>query len=97
MARLGRRDQAASARRDAARALAHLRATGRAHEALVAGAGAAALHEGREPALAQLDSLLDIGPPSHLGWSMPLEPALRPLHGHPGFARTLARLADRAK
>ena len=43
------------------------------------------------------NALLASGPPSVLGWTLPVEPFFRPLIGQPGFARVLARLAERAR
>jgi DNA-binding winged helix-turn-helix (wHTH) protein len=96
-AHLGQPAEAKSAREQAGQAIAHLDRTGRGHEAIIIGACDAALNQGREAALALLDRLLESAPPSYMGWTIPLEPLLKPLHGHPGFTRALARLAERAK
>jgi hypothetical protein len=41
--------------------------------------------------------LLAAAPGSHIGWTVPIEPFFRPLHGLPGFATILERLAGQAK
>ncbi len=56
-------------------------------EAAQAGDGAAAV--------ASLTTLLG-GPAGPAGWTIPIEPAFRPLHVSPGFARVLAQLRKRA-
>ena len=38
-----------------------------------------------------LGRLLDIGPSSYLGWTIPVDPALLSLHGEPAFTSVLAR------
>jgi DNA-binding winged helix-turn-helix (wHTH) protein len=93
------RDQAAArqARRDVHKAAGVLNRTNRAHEAVLLAVGDAVLHDGRDAAVARLAPLLEVEPASHLAWTLPIEPSLRPLHGHPGFARILARLAERAR
>jgi hypothetical protein len=48
-------------------------------------------------ALDALERLLGTGPPSVIGWTIAVDPGFRPLTGHPGFARVLARLAERAR
>jgi DNA-binding winged helix-turn-helix (wHTH) protein len=96
-ARLGDRKKSEAARAGAHDAIEHLRRTDRVHEALLLSACDAAVHEDVPGAVRYLDRLLEAGPPSHLGWTLPLEPALRPLQADPTFARILTRLADRAR
>jgi DNA-binding winged helix-turn-helix (wHTH) protein len=96
-AQRGERAAAQRARRDVQEAIGILERTSRAHEAALMAAGDAVLHDGRDAAVARLAPLLQSEPASYLGWTVPLEPFLRPLHGHAGFARILSRLADRAR
>lgn len=49
-----------------------------------------------DAAVERLGRLLTDAPPGFAGWTLPIDPLLRPLHGHPGFAGVLARLAERA-
>ncbi len=44
-----------------------------------------------------LGDLLKSHPASYVGWTIPIEPAFLALHGQPGFADLLDRLANRAK
>jgi DNA-binding winged helix-turn-helix (wHTH) protein len=92
-------DQAAArqARRDLHDALGILERTNRVHEAVMLAVGDAVLHDGRDAAVAKLAPLLEVEPATYLPWTLPIEPFLRPLHGHAGFARILARLAERAR
>jgi hypothetical protein len=46
-------------------------------------------------AIAALEKLVS-QPPSAAGWTIPVEPAFRPLYAAPGFAQILTRLAERA-
>ena len=48
-------------------------------------------------AIAFLDRLLAEAPPGYPGWTMPVEPLLRPLLAQPEFGSILARLAERAR
>ncbi len=88
----------ARAARDAFRAgLDALARTDRQHDALLLGACEALRHEDAGAALARLDDLIGLDPPSVLGWTLPLEPLLRPLHAHAEFQGLLRRLAGRAQ
>jgi tetratricopeptide (TPR) repeat protein len=49
-----------------------------------------------DEAAALLGSMLDTAPPGHAAWTMPVDPFLRQLRSHQGFARVLERLATRA-
>jgi DNA-binding winged helix-turn-helix (wHTH) protein len=88
---------AATARHATREAIENLEQTARPHIALMARACDAAVHNEPGRAVDSLERLLGLGPPSVLGWTIPVEPCLRPLAGHPGFARVLGNLADRAK
>jgi DNA-binding winged helix-turn-helix (wHTH) protein len=94
-----RGDAAASAdaRRMTRETITTLEQTERAHIALMVGACDAAVHHEPDRAVDALERLLTLGPPSVLGWTVPVEPCFQPLAGHAGFARVLAKLADRAK
>ncbi|MGE5834004.1 MAG: winged helix-turn-helix domain-containing protein [Acidobacteriota bacterium] len=87
----------ATARAATREAIENLEQTARPHIALMARACDAAVHNEPGRAVDSLERLLGLGPPSVLGWTIPVEPCFRPLAGHPGFARVLAKLADRAK
>lgn len=88
---------AATARQATREAVENLEQTARPHIALMARACDAAVHNEPGRAVDSLERLLALGPPSVLGWTVPVEPCLRPLSGQSGFARVLAKLADRAK
>lgn len=79
------------------RASLDLAAQRRWQEAAFLDACTAAADGRASDAVAHLDRLLDMDPPSFLGWTIPLEPGLRPLAAEPGFGRILGRLAERAK
>jgi DNA-binding winged helix-turn-helix (wHTH) protein/tetratricopeptide (TPR) repeat protein len=91
-------DQAGAreARDEASRSLDALRQTDRLHDALLLEA-CDALRHGTDRTLALLNDLIEHDPPSVVGWTIPIEPMLRPLHGHAGFAALLRRLADGAR
>jgi DNA-binding winged helix-turn-helix (wHTH) protein len=88
---------AAAARAMARDAIANLSQTGRAQYGCVVEAADAAAHG--EPAMAvdAIERLLSAGPASVLGWTLPVDPCVRPLAGQPAIARLLASLADRAR
>jgi DNA-binding winged helix-turn-helix (wHTH) protein len=89
---------AASAGRAMAReAIANLEQTGRASYAAFVEAAEAAGHGEAARAVGALERLFSSGPPSVLGWTLPVDPCLRPAIGDPGIARLLARLAERAR
>jgi DNA-binding winged helix-turn-helix (wHTH) protein/tetratricopeptide (TPR) repeat protein len=46
---------------------------------------------------ADLARLLADAPPGFAGWTLPVEPFLRELHGMPAFAQVFSRLAERAR
>lgn len=77
--------------------IARLRTPEREAEWLYAVACAAAARDEPRAAVSALERMLDGVPASYVGWTVPIEPALRPLAGDPAFQATLARLADRAR
>ncbi|MFI5177788.1 MAG: winged helix-turn-helix domain-containing tetratricopeptide repeat protein [Vicinamibacterales bacterium] len=85
------------ARRRARAAQDRFERTGRSYDAVYVAACAAAGEGSYTSTLARLDQLLGMSGPSYVGWSIPIEPFFRPLHGLPGFATVVDRLADRAK
>lgn len=95
--RIGDAAAARQARTALREAVANLEQTGRAHEALLVTAADQAAEGHQTAALDALERVLSTGPPSVLGWTLPVDSCFRPLIGHPGFARVLARLADRAR
>jgi len=96
LARLGDRAGANAARQEVTRAVAHLQATNRPHDARLIAACDAAVHGEPSDALVLAEGFLDLTPPSFLGWTLPIEPTLRPLMSHPGFAQVLTLLGERA-
>ena len=95
--RLGRPADAAAARADAHAFVTGLRQTDRTAEWLYGSACLSAADGNAPAAAACLNQLLDGLPASAVGWQLPLDPVFLGLHGAPGFARLLDRLADRAK
>ena len=93
--RAGQADAAAAAS-DARAAIAALNTPERASEWLYATACAGAAAGDAGAATTALGRLLDIGPSSYLGWTIPVDPALLSLHGEPAFTSVLTRLAERA-
>jgi len=79
------------------RASLDLAAQRRWQEASYVDACAAAAEGDPAGAVTHLTRLLDVDPPSFLGWTIPIEPVFGRLKADPGFARVLARLAERAK
>ena len=96
LARLGDRAGANAARQEVTRAVTHLQATNRPHDARLIAACDAAVHGEPSDALVLEEGFLDLTPPSFLGWTLPIEPTLRPLRSHPGFAQVLTLLGERA-
>jgi DNA-binding winged helix-turn-helix (wHTH) protein len=95
--RIGDASAARQARNALREAVDTLDRTGRAHEALLVTAADEAAQGNQAAALAALERVLATGPPSVLGWTMAVDSCFRPLMGLPGFARVLARLAERAR
>lgn len=81
----------------ARRAAAELRRGGRATEAWMADAFDHAIAGRREQTITALERLLGEADLPFAGWTIPLEPFFRPLHGTAGFERVLATLAERAR
>jgi hypothetical protein len=48
-------------------------------------------------AIGLLHRLVTEAPPGFPGWTIPIEPMLKPLQAQPEFAGILARLAERAR
>ena len=74
-----------------------LRRGGRETEAAVADALLLTTRGRHTQAIASLERLLDAQEPSFVGWTLPVEPLLRPLAGCPAFVAVLGRLAERAR
>jgi tetratricopeptide (TPR) repeat protein len=96
-AALGHRAEAASANEHSRQRIAALRANRRAGDFALFAACDAAVQGDRDAAIGFLDQLISDEPPSLAGWSIPIEPFLRPLHGTRGFSDIIARLAARAR
>ena len=88
---------AATAFEKAETAIDALRRGGRSTEATLAHAFLHATNERPNEALHCLRTLLDKSDLPFSGWTVPIEPLLRPLHGHPGFQEILQSLAARAR
>lgn len=95
--RLGRASAARDADARATTAIAELRDGDRPAEAAMAAACQQAIAGRVAEAIGTLDDLLTTAPPGPAGWTLPIEPFAAPLRGHPSFARTLARLGERAR
>ena len=81
----------------ARRAIIQLRRGGRATEAWMAEAFEHAIAGRRDQAIGTLERLLGEADLPFAGWTIPIEPFFRPLHGTAGFDRVLAALAERAR
>jgi DNA-binding winged helix-turn-helix (wHTH) protein/Tfp pilus assembly protein PilF len=93
-----RNDAAAATARQAARhGIAILRSTDRPVEAALLEACDLASDARPDAALQKLGEICDAHPPGFPGWTVPVEPLLRPLHGSRGFAEILEKLARRAR
>jgi len=93
--RLGDRAGAAAALERARNAREHFAATERPADAHLFAAIEAAQAGDATAAVTSLNALLDT-PAGPAGWTIPIEPAFRPLHVTPGFAQVLARVQGRA-
>ena len=91
----GQPDAVALAARAADR-VAALRVSGREGEAVTCEALGAVLRGAPDQALRLLDAMLARAPAGHVGWTIPIDPWLADLHGTPGYAGVLHRLARRA-
>jgi DNA-binding winged helix-turn-helix (wHTH) protein/tetratricopeptide (TPR) repeat protein len=97
MDRLGDAEGAAAARREAEAGRDRFERMGRRADALLAEARLAAASGNSEAAVTSLDQVCALQPASHYGWTMPIDPLLRRLDRHAGFAEVLKRLAERAQ
>jgi tetratricopeptide (TPR) repeat protein len=79
------------------RAIAELARAGRHLEAELLGAMAAVVRGQPTNAISTLDRLLTEAPPGYPGWTIPIEPLLKPLQAQPEFGSVLAKLAERAR
>lgn len=97
LARTGDAAAGHAARQHMRASIETLESSDRLQEAWVMRACDAAAHEGAGPALAWLDRLLQAGPPSYWGWTIPIEPMLQTLRNDAEYVRILTMLAARAK
>jgi tetratricopeptide (TPR) repeat protein len=95
--RLGRSKEADEAWRAAERGRERLEHTGRTPEALLVGACAAAMRGDAAAATMRLERFLANVPPSHLGWTMAIEPCFAGLEADAGFRRIADEMARRAQ
>lgn len=93
--RLGDSPAGGDALERARRACDHFAETGRPSDAHLMRAIEAAGSGDATSAIAALEKIVS-QPPSAAGWTIPVEPAFRPLYAAPGFAQILTRLAERA-
>jgi DNA-binding winged helix-turn-helix (wHTH) protein/cytochrome c-type biogenesis protein CcmH/NrfG len=77
--------------------IAELVREGRVSEALLLTAFAEAVRGRHAGALSTIDRMLSEAPTGALGWSIPIEPLLKPLHALSGFEQAQSRLADRSR
>ncbi|MEZ5316076.1 MAG: winged helix-turn-helix domain-containing protein [Vicinamibacterales bacterium] len=92
LTRLGESAAADAAWREVDAAAADFELTGRQHEAQYLRACAAAMRGDPDRAVAHLLPLVSASQRSFHGWTLPLEPFLRPLAADAGFQDVLARL-----
>jgi tetratricopeptide (TPR) repeat protein len=95
--RQGREANAARALERLDAAVEELRQNSRRTEAAMVSALRQSVAGRRREAISALDQLLAQTPPSLTGWTIPMEPFLKPLRGEPGFDAILSRLSDRAR
>jgi tetratricopeptide (TPR) repeat protein len=95
--RLGDAEGAAAARREAEAGRDRFERMGRRADALLAEARLAAASGNSEAAATRLEQVCALQPASHYGWTIPIDPLLRRLDGHAGFAEVLKSLAERAQ
>lgn len=93
----GRKAEGASDLERARASIAERAAGGRLLEAAMVSAMAAVVGGRPTDAIAVLDRLLREAPAGYPGWTMPVEPLLKPLHAQPEFGLLLDRLAARAR
>jgi DNA-binding winged helix-turn-helix (wHTH) protein/tetratricopeptide (TPR) repeat protein len=94
--RLARSSEARSAWSEVERATGLLARTDRQAEALHAEACRAALTGDERAAIKALHTMLDRLPVCQQGWSLSIEPGLRPVRDTPEFKSVIARLVERA-
>jgi DNA-binding winged helix-turn-helix (wHTH) protein len=75
----------------------HLERTGRTAEAVLVRACGAAMRGDPHAAAVHLERFLAVVPPSHIGWTIPIEPCFRMMTGEPEFLAVLERLVERAQ
>ena len=93
----GLHEEAAHELREVDGAVDELTRGGRSSEAALAAVFALVLRDRPDEAVAALRAFVSSAPPGFAGWTIPLEPLLRPLHSHPGFEEILAIVARRAE
>jgi adenylate cyclase len=94
---LGRHAEAAAELQQADTLIAELVRGGRVSEALLLTAFSEVVRGRLVEALSTLDRMMTEAASGALGWSIPIEPLLKPLHALSAFEQTLGRLADRAR
>lgn len=92
----GMKDQAGETIARAQRVIEQLRKAKRSSEAALATASLEVTAGRHTHAASTLHHLLVDAPPGPAGWTIPVEPWLRPLRGQADFHRVLSRLAERA-
>jgi tetratricopeptide (TPR) repeat protein len=76
--------------------VAELSSTRRDGEAALLGAAAQVVRGDLDGAARMLEELLELSPAGHVGWQIPIDPALAPLRSHPRYPRIMGLLAERA-
>lgn len=94
--RLGHRAEAEEHWREVEASIEAFGQSGRRHEEAFLAACADACRGDLDRAVAHLDRLLALGPASFYGWTIPLEPFLRPLAADTGFRQVLNTLSQRS-
>jgi hypothetical protein len=97
LAELGETDAASKAWRHVDLGITHLERTGRTPEALLVRACERSTRGDSTSAVTSLERLLTMVPPSHVGWTMPIEPCFQRLANDLGFRKVLAHLGERAQ
>ena len=97
LAAAGRRAEAQAALEHARASILELGRGGRLIEAALLSAMASVAQGRPTDAIGLLHRLVTEAPPGFPGWTIPIEPMLKPLQAQPEFAGILARLAERAR
>jgi DNA-binding winged helix-turn-helix (wHTH) protein len=97
LAASGESDAAASELAAGRAAADALEKAGRTAESVVASAIGDMLHGVADDACRRLALLVESAPPGFAGWTIPVEPAFRPLHSRSDFQQVLRVLAERAR